>query len=203
MRKCIKSKRILMAPAFLGCVLILNAAYIPVKAQLAQWLLENAWQHTLQTGQPTMPWSWADTYPVAKIEVARLGIQQIVLAGSSGKTLAFGPGVIANGADFKAQLNTVISGHRDTHFAWLRDLQVNDEFTLTLTNGESFIYHVVNIDVIHQSEVERLDKYDHDGVRLLTCYPFDSVVTPATLRLIVDAQLTTYLSYSLDYRALF
>jgi len=38
------------------------------------------------------PWSWADTWPVARIEVKRLHASAIVLAGSSGQALAFGPG---------------------------------------------------------------------------------------------------------------
>lgn len=182
---------VFLTVALVGLAVMANAAYIPAKAILAQWLLERAWQDTQRTSQSTMPWSWADTYPVAKISMHRLNVEQIILAGSNGKTLAFGPGVVANGANFNDQLNTVVSGHRDTHFAWLRDVRVNDHFTVTLPDGQIYRYQVVNLNVIHQSEVEHLDKYDFNGVRLLTCYPFDSIVTPATLRLVVDAEMVT------------
>ena len=55
-------------------------------------LLERAFAQTIATGRDSKPWSWADTWPVARIEVKRIGASAIVLAGSSGQALAFGPG---------------------------------------------------------------------------------------------------------------
>lgn len=40
-----------------------QAGYIKAKAILAQYLLEDAWQQTLDDGQPHKPWDWADTFP--------------------------------------------------------------------------------------------------------------------------------------------
>ena len=67
-------------------------AWIHAKAMLAQSLLETAWSETLRTGKEVKPWPWADTWPVARLTVPRLGIRRIVLAGASGSSLAFGPG---------------------------------------------------------------------------------------------------------------
>ncbi len=78
--------------ALLGAVLFGQGAWMHVKARLAQALLESAFGTSLATGQAVKPWSWADTWPVARIEVPRLHKSAIVLEGSSGQALAFGPG---------------------------------------------------------------------------------------------------------------
>jgi sortase A len=80
--------------AVIGLILFGQGAYIHAKALLAQVLLERAFEKTIATGRETKPWSWADTWPVARIEVKRLHASTIVLAGSSGQALAFGPGHI-------------------------------------------------------------------------------------------------------------
>ena len=78
--------------AVIGLILFGQGAYIHAKALVAQVLLERAFEKTIATGHETKPWSWADTWPVARIEVKRLHARAIVLAGSSGQALAFGPG---------------------------------------------------------------------------------------------------------------
>jgi len=75
-----------------GVILLGQGAWIQAKAVLAQILLERAFAETLATGRDAKPWSWADTWPVARVEAPRLGRSAIVLHGSSGQALAFGPG---------------------------------------------------------------------------------------------------------------
>ena len=48
-----------------------RALWIHAKALLAQVLLERAFAASLATGGAVKPWSWADTWPVARIEVPR------------------------------------------------------------------------------------------------------------------------------------
>nr|WP_245832002.1 sortase [Solemya velesiana gill symbiont] len=100
--------------------------YIEAKAVVAQMLLQQAWQETRQGGSQVIPWPWADTWPVARLKVARLDIDQVVLAGASGRTLAFGPGHLFGSAPPGEEGNSVISGHRDTHFHFLKTLKSGD-----------------------------------------------------------------------------
>ena len=58
--------------AVAGLILFGQGAYIHAKAMLAQVLLERAFEKTIPSGRETKPWSWADTWPVARIEVKRL-----------------------------------------------------------------------------------------------------------------------------------
>ena len=119
--------------AVIGLILFGQGAYIHAKALVAQVLLERAFEKTIATGQETKPWSWADTWPVARIEVKRLHAHTIVLAGSSGQALAFGPGHVERTANAGERGVAVYSAHRDTHFAFLKNVVVGDEIDVTRT----------------------------------------------------------------------
>ena len=106
--------------AVAGLILFGQGGYIHAKALLAQILLERAFTETIATGRETKPWSWADTWPVARIEVKRIHASTIVLAGSSGQALAFGPGHVENTPDAGERGVAVYSAHRDTHFRFLQ-----------------------------------------------------------------------------------
>ena len=115
--------------ALVGLILFGQGAYIHAKALVAQVLLERAFDKTLATG-PTKPWSWADTWPVARIEVKRLDASAIVLAGSSGQALAFGPGHVEHTPEAGERGIAVYSAHRDTHFVSC-GMCVGDEIEVT------------------------------------------------------------------------
>src|SRR6266480_1849599 len=115
-----------LALVLAGLVLFGQGAYIHAKALLAQVLLERAFSETIASGREVKPWSWADTWPVARIEVKRLHASTIVLAGSSGQALAFGPGHVERTPDAGERGVAVYSAHRDTHFRFLRDVAIGD-----------------------------------------------------------------------------
>src|SRR3954454_11788880 len=85
--------------AIVGLILFGDGAYIHAKAWLAQVLLERAFDRSIATGQAVKPWAWADTWPGARIEVKRIGASAIVLDGTSGQALAFGPSHLHQTAD--------------------------------------------------------------------------------------------------------
>src|SRR5205807_4760192 len=107
---------------------------------LAQVLLQRAFTETIATGRETKPWAWADTWPVARIGVKRLNARAIVLAGSSGQALAFGPGHVELTADAGERGVAVYSAHRDTHFRFLKDVAIGDEIEITRGDGKRFRY---------------------------------------------------------------
>src|SRR6201992_1986751 len=126
--------------AIVGLTLFGQGAYVHAKALLAQILLERAFAETIATGHATKPWSWADTWPVARIEVKRLHASAIVLAGSSGQALAFGPGHVELTPDAGERGTAVYSAHRDTHFRFLRNVAIGDEIDVTRAAGKQFRY---------------------------------------------------------------
>jgi sortase A len=174
--------------AVIGLILFGQGAYIHAKAMLAQVLLEKAFETTIATGHATRPWSWADTWPVARIEVTRLHASAIALAGSSGQALAFGPGHVEGTPDAGERGVAVYSAHRDTHFAFLKNLGVGDAIEVTRSDGKRFRYRVDATSVV-RFDASGIDPLT-DGHQLVlsTCWPFEAL-TPGPERYLVHATM--------------
>ena len=126
---------------------------------------------------------------IGRIEIPRLGLSAILIEGTSGKTLRRAVGHIS-GTAFPGQSGNVgISGHRDTFFRPLRNIQHNDIITLTTLLGE-YRYRVVSTRVTGPSDVAVLDPSGNEILTLVTCYPF-YFVGAAPDRFIVRAERIT------------
>jgi len=171
-----------------GLVLFGQAIWIHAKAMLAQILLERAFAATVATGHAVKPWSWADTFPVARIEVPRLNTSVIALDGSSGQALAFGPGHVERTPAAGEPGTAVYSAHRDTHFAFVADMRVGDEVRVTRQDGRLVRFRVT------QTTVARWDASGIDPAApgrhlvLTTCWPLHAR-TAGPLRYLVHAEL--------------
>ncbi|BAR56620.1 sortase A [Bradyrhizobium diazoefficiens] len=163
--------------ALIGAVLFGDGAYIHAKAWLAQVLLERAFDRSVATGEVVKPWSWADTWPVARIEVKRIGASAIVLDGTSGQALAFGPGHIERTADAGERGVAVYAAHRDTHFRFLRNVAIGDVIEITRRDGRHFRYRVDSSAVV-RFDASGIDPATQDAELVLaTCWPFDAVTS--------------------------
>ncbi|CAO4134828.1 class GN sortase [Methylorubrum extorquens] len=171
-----------------GLVLLAQAAWIPAKAALAQVLLERAFARTLAEGAPARPWPWADTVPVARIGFPRLGEHYVVLAGSSGQALAFGPGHVEGTPEAGEPGIAVYAAHRDTQFRSLGRLTVGDVIAVERRDRVTVRFRVTGRRVVRW-DASGLDP-DAPGRRLVlaTCWPLDAV-TPGPERLLVEAVL--------------
>jgi sortase A len=179
--------RVSAVALILGTGFLLYGSYIPAKAWLAQVLLDAAWERRLAGATQARPWPWADTRPVARLRQPRLGIDQVVLEGASGRVLAFGPGHVGGSARPGEAGNVVISGHRDTHFRWLAALRSDDRLILEAASGLQLGYRVTHTSIHDEREIGLLDPLEADQLRLLTCYPFDTAVSATTQRYVVTA----------------
>lgn len=171
-----------------GGLMTADGLWIKGKAVLAQYLLEDAWQRIQQGESRVKPWSWADTWPVAQISLPRLNLKQVVLSGASGRVLAFAPGHILGTAPLEGIGNAVISGHRDTHFSWLKDVKAGDVIDLALPDGRLLKYAVAGYAVHHESETNLLQQGQGDLLRLITCYPFLSLMPDTDQRYVVTTK---------------
>jgi sortase A len=176
---------VLAAVSLTAAIFLFDALWIPAKAELAQHLLERAWLRTLAGEPDAKPWPWADTRAVAILEVPRLDLREIVLEGSSGRNLAFGPTVV-NTTQLDESSDRILSGHRDTHFSFLKELQTGDLLRLR-TASEIRDYHV-NWQEVIDSRVQQLVIDDSiERLTLLTCYPFETPTAGGPLRWVVTA----------------
>ena len=161
------------------------AGWIHTKAVAAQILLGQAWQQTLVDQEQHKPWPWADTWPIAELIVPELDITQIVLAGDSGESLAFGPGHSFGSAMPEEHRTVMISGHRDTHFRFLQNLKKGERLILKTKTGIHY-YTVSRTQVVDNREY--MTDSSKDELILVTCYPFNSAVTGGKERYLVHAQ---------------
>lgn len=166
-----------------------QGAYIPAKAWLAQELMQRAWLRVTAGEDRAAPWPWADTWPVARLRALGGDIDLIVLAGGSGRTLAFGPGHLSASAMPGQRGNAVIAGHRDTHFNFLQRLAVGEPLAVETVDGESHLYQVIDIDVVDSRRSSLLLDTEEGVLSLVTCYPFDALEPGGPMRYVVTARM--------------
>ena len=171
-----------------GLLFLGDAARIHCKAWLGHRLIEHAWSQFRQGQVSTRPWPWADTWPVARLEVPDLGVERFVLAGAVGNTLAWGPGHLAGSAPVGAAGNAVIGGHRDTHFAFLEVLPLGAEIHAEDEHGRIHVYHVVDRFVTHDRDASVLVETLYPRLTLVTCWPFGAAIPGGNLRYVVVAE---------------
>jgi sortase A len=173
----------------LGAALLAMGFWLPAKAELAQQLLNRAWTRTTEGDAAATPWPWADTHPVARLVLPGGGEPLTVLAGASGRNLAFAPTLLDGSAEPGTPGVTVIAGHRDTHFRPLATLAIGDELVVERPDGSTLTYAVTDLDVVDSARSQlRLDA-DESIVVLVTCWPFEAVAVGGDWRYVVTARL--------------
>ena len=162
---------------FAGASLTARAMYLHAKADLASVLIRRAWDKTVADGQPHRPWSSADTYPVARLRIPRLGYDEVVLEGATPRTLAFGPARLLSGAALGEPGNVELAGHRTSWFRPLEDLEARDEIQVQWFDAHKRklrerTYTVDDIRIVSPEEVTSLSPSSDEALTLITCYPF-------------------------------
>ena len=165
-------------------------AYMPIKAELAQYLIHTAWNVANKTSYQIKPWNWMDSHPVMRLSSKKHNQDLRVLSGDSGNVIAFAPGHNVQSNTPSQGGTTLISAHRDTHFEFLQDVNLGDKFELdSIYSNNNYHYQVSDIKIIDS------DKYDIDinnnqsELKLVTCYPFNAPIAGGSLRYVVTASL--------------
>ena len=159
------------------------------KAQLSQVLLAHAWEVTLEGASDARPWPWADVTPAAKLELPRLHASAVVLAGTSGEALAFGPGLMDGSAAPGQPGLTLLAGHRDSHFAFLQHARIGDAIRLTGPDGTPHTYTLTETRIVDEdASMLTPGGTGTPTLALTTCYPFGGL-THTRQRFVAIAQM--------------
>ena len=173
----------------LAAALLTMGFWLPVKAELAQQLLNRAWERTAAGDPAAKPWPWADTHPVARLVLPGRDERLTVLAGASGRNLAFAPALLDGSVDPGKPGVSVIAGHRDTHFRPLATLALGDELVVERPDGSALTYTVTALDVVDSARAQLSLDADESIVVLVTCWPFDAVTVGGSWRYLVTARV--------------
>jgi len=136
-----------------------------------QRLITFAWERTLQGESEAAPWPGFDSRPVAKLSVARLNKNLVILEGTSGDVLSLAPGW-SRGTDVPGMPGvSLITAPRDTHFSFLRNLRPGDILRLQTVAG-SRDYTVEELKIVMENDLQ-VSREDGDSVLLLSTWlPF-------------------------------
>ncbi len=156
--------------------------------RLAQEWREQQQQREQQATQtPAAPTNADDSLTL--LSVPKIDLASVVVEGTDNRSLRLGPGHMKDTPEPGETGNSVISGHRDTFFRHLNDLQLGDE-VLVQRAGKTFHYKVTGKRIVEPDEVDVLAPTRDPEMTLITCYP-TYYIGPAPKRLVVFSKLVT------------
>ena len=181
--------RVLLTLTITFGIIFTLGVWIPLKAMVAQELLNLAWAESQARQTDKKPWPWADTWPVARLQLGESAEALIVLAGAHGESLAFGPAHVTGSAEPGMRGPVVIAGHRDTHFRVLENVDIDSTIRMQSRTGEWTDYRVTRTRVVDsRKEAMDLAAMPDNSLLLVTCYPFNSMDSQGPLRYLVEAR---------------
>ena len=169
-----------------GGYFLFQAIKIEVKAKIAQGLLEYTWNKSLRENKTYKPWPSFDGSPILKLEIPLYNISQIVLEGTSGQALAFGPAFHKETYLPSSNNITAISSHRDSHGEYIQNLKIGDILKLQDLDKKWHTYKIEEFLIVNVDEDININKINR--LLLITCYPFDAILSGTPLRYIVSAK---------------
>ena len=176
--------------AIIGLSAFAYGAYIPIKAEVAQYMIQSAWDVANKTSFQIKPWNWMDSHPVMRLKSAKHNQDLIVLEGDTGNVLAFGPGRNIQSNHPGNRGTTLISAHRDTHFNFLENIALGDHLEVdSIYSQGNYHYQVSDIKIIDSDKIDIDINNGTSELKLVTCYPFNAAIAGGPLRYVVTANL--------------
>jgi sortase A len=190
MKRLLSARSLVCLLAVAGIGFVGSSYWTQGKAVVAQILLERAWAASLEQNRPVRAWRWADTWPVASLEIPRLGEKLIVLEGATGEAMAFAPGHMS-GTPMPGERGTsIIAAHRNTHFEFLKEMRRGDEIRVTGADGAVTLFRVSDRRIVYADSSGLEPSMGNGRLVLVTCYPFGGLVS-GPLRFIIVAERQT------------
>lgn len=124
---------------------------------------------------------------MVRLVIPKIDLTTFVVEGTTHKALLLGPGHMTRTAEPGAVGNSVISGHRDTFFRHIYELNKGDELFVE-RGGKRFVYEVTGKKVVQPTDMSVTRPTDDAQVTLITCYPI-YFIGPAPKRLVVFSKL--------------
>jgi len=124
---------------------------------------------------------------LTRVVIPKINLDSIVVEGVSHRQLSIGPGHLKDTATPGEPGNSVISGHRDTFFRHIYELQKGDDIMIR-RNGQVFRYQVTGKRIVPPDDVSVLKPTTDAQLTLITCYP-TYYIGPAPKRLVIFSKL--------------
>ncbi len=110
------------------------------------------------------------------------------MKNTSAQNLAFGPAWHSESYLPKDNKVTIISGHRDSHFIYIKKLKIGDIIKLQDKENNWHSYIVENSFIINTLKEEILMNQNEKKLLIITCYPFNEINSGTPFRYIISAR---------------
>jgi sortase A len=124
---------------------------------------------------------------LTRLSVPKIDLDSVVVEGTSHQALLLGPGHMKDTPAPGETGNSVITGHRDTFFRHIYELEKGDT-VLVQREGKTFKYQVVGKKIVEPDDLSVIRPVNGSELTLITCYP-TYYIGPAPKRLVVFSQL--------------
>jgi sortase A len=108
---------------------------------------------------------------VVRLSLPRLNTTLLVVEGTTAAALRSGPGHLEGTPWPGHRGNSVIAGHRDTHFRVLKDVKIGDEIWIE-RGSHRYGYRITEAMVVKPEDTSSLNSTSELVLTLVTCYPF-------------------------------
>jgi len=169
-----------------GALLFSNAVYYYGKGKVAKILIKKAWSKSKEDKIKVLPWTWADIHPIAKLSIDSIDLSTFVMNNTSGEAFAFGAGHLPNSAQPNTNGNIVISGHRDSYFRKLKNIEHGDIIIVESIESINH-YQIYKIIITDKNDIRWIEPESDDILTLITCYPFN-YIRNSDQRMVVRAE---------------
>lgn len=175
-----------------GVLMLLFVGYQLWGTGLSEQRAQDDLQRSFSSQLPSLP-SYGD--PVTRIEIPKLDVDKIVVAGVDYEALRKGPGLF-DGSPLPGQLgNVAIAGHRTSYgapFSRLNELAVGDEIILTRA-GTTYTYSVTKKPfIVNPSQIDVVKTLDDKKAELtlVTCHPKWTSAKRMVVKAVLDSTVT-------------
>jgi sortase A len=178
----------------LGALLLAYVGFEYTQMYWGQKRLQDEWAQQQERQEQQAPESDASARTVAlkedgltRLSIPSISFDAVVVEGTSHRALLLGPGHMEDTPTPGDTGNSVISGHRDTFFRHIHELEKGDQI-LVQRNGKTFHYEVTGKHIVQPTDVSVLKSSKDTELTLITCYP-TYYIGPAPERLVVTSRL--------------
>jgi sortase A len=147
--------------------------------------LAERWQQEQQ--QPATSLQTVADDSMIRLVIPKIDLTSFVVEGTNRHALLLGPGHMTETAEPGEAGNAVISGHRDTFFRHIHELEKGDQVYVE-RGGKRMVYEVTGKKIVDPEDVSVAGPTKDSELTLITCYP-TYYIGPAPKRLVVFTKL--------------
>jgi LPXTG-site transpeptidase (sortase) family protein len=124
-----------------------------------------------------------------RLVIPKIELTSFVVEGTNHHSLLLGPGHMTHTSEPGELGNAVITGHRDTFFRHIHELEKGDQIYVD-RGGQRFIYEVTGKKIVDPNDLSVTRPTNDSQMTLITCYP-TYYIGPAPKRLVVFTKLAS------------